>query len=185
MPHQVARFDQESHARCFIPCPRLTFLIHKPDNLVCQICQETRLTFASHRNTTTEWADNTPAILPCGHVFGFRCLERWLQISNTCAICRLAIRYECGHRIPPVAITAGTVLFLPRTIPYGGTIPSKCTQCSITTGNLAPVDLVEGWARARRLYVETGEKEWIDVCIIHLNRIEAALRDRLPGCFSW
>lgn len=118
--------------RCFFPNPKITFLIDQPDNLVCQICQHSRLVFQQkpEPQSMEKFPDSVPAIMPCGHVAGARCLRRWLRGHETCPFCRQELVYgKCGHRAPPRHITAEEMFLIPTTIPEGGAIPELCLRC--------------------------------------------------------
>ena len=50
-----------------------------PDETSCGICME------SYGSTDDS---ESRARLPCGHLMGRRCIERWLETCNTCPLCR-------------------------------------------------------------------------------------------------
>jgi len=118
----------------FIPCPKITFIIYKPRNLLCQICHESRLEPRTDRVRPT---DRTPSILPCGHVAGLRCLSRWFSHlladgkSPCCPFCRVNLEYpECGHPVPERPVTRENIYLLPPTLQDGGVLPKRCWDCS-------------------------------------------------------
>lgn len=52
-----------------------------------------------------------PKILPCGHMLHFSCLKNWMERSQTCPICRVAVFDQNGnvrpikHQEPPTDVT--------------------------------------------------------------------------------
>ena len=56
-----------------------------PDETSCGICME------SYGSTDEP---ESRARLPCGHLMGRRCIERWLETCNTCPMCRQVIVEE-------------------------------------------------------------------------------------------
>ena len=38
--------------------------------------------------------NHSPVVMPCGHEFGFSCLESWLLASNSCPVCRTKVESE-------------------------------------------------------------------------------------------
>ena len=136
--HSVARLQpdlaswfqpnrQYNEDECFFPYPHITFLVDKPNNLVCQICQDSVF---QPRENPDDLADNTFAIMPCGHAYGSSCLDSWLRQQGRCPACKLELVHpECGHRIPPKLLTSTSIQFLPRTLPDKGAIPPQCGRC--------------------------------------------------------
>ncbi|KAG4416849.1 hypothetical protein IFR04_009991 [Cadophora malorum] len=64
----------------------------------CTIC---------HSSFNTPRPDGTiesPSLLPCSHIFGSICIQRWLESSQNqnCPNCRREMRYSgCGHAVIP------------------------------------------------------------------------------------
>ncbi|KAL0933144.1 uncharacterized protein CTRU02_212107 [Colletotrichum truncatum] len=117
---------------CFFPSPKITFLIDKPENLICQVCHQSRFVFDENADTETgaRLSDSVPAIMPCGHIAGARCLSEWLRDHDTCPFCRHELVYNgCGHQIPTRHITKEEIFLIPPTIPEGGDIPNLCIWC--------------------------------------------------------
>ena len=56
-----------------------------PDETSCGTCME------SYGSTDEP---ESRARLPCGHLMGRRCIERWLETSNTCPLCRHVLYEE-------------------------------------------------------------------------------------------
>ena len=98
----------------------------------------------------------TPSLLPCGHVFGAACLQTWLatqpededtprsESSNKCPICRFALHYElCPHPIAPFPLTRTGLLFglCPKTLPAGGSVGARCPQCRQATDTRVTAEL--------------------------------------------
>ncbi|KAI1121126.1 hypothetical protein F5Y10DRAFT_272393 [Nemania abortiva] len=122
---------------------------------ICQICQWRRLTISALAKTFTlsdgqaiepveplnqlvnlyAHGFEQTIILPCGHVFGDRCIRGHFlaQRDLACPACGFRMTYRCGHAIPPAIIPiAGSSSIrdtFPLTIPEGGPIPSQCKQC--------------------------------------------------------
>ncbi|OBR09029.1 hypothetical protein CH63R_07794 [Colletotrichum higginsianum IMI 349063] len=120
--------------RCFFPSPKTMFLIDQPEGLVCQICQHSKLSFQNHADKRTDkLPDSVPAIMPCGHVAGVRCLTTWLRDHQNCPFCRQElIHSKCGHGVAPRHITMEEIFLIPATIPEGGLIPELCPRCYAT-----------------------------------------------------
>ncbi|KAL8901578.1 MAG: hypothetical protein Q9192_000459 [Flavoplaca navasiana] len=62
------------------------------DDNECSICLEPFSTSGQGQRNQTADVGETPVSLPCGHVFGFTCIERYLspfgEARNSCPICR-------------------------------------------------------------------------------------------------
>ncbi|KAL8985405.1 MAG: hypothetical protein Q9205_000897 [Flavoplaca limonia] len=62
------------------------------DDNECSICLESFSTSGQGQRNQTADVGETPVSLPCGHVFGFTCIERYLspfgEARNSCPICR-------------------------------------------------------------------------------------------------
>ncbi|KAK2776818.1 hypothetical protein CKAH01_03310 [Colletotrichum kahawae] len=118
--------------RCFFPSPKVTFLIDKPEGLICQICQYSPLAFQEQTEIESgrRYSDSVPSIMPCGHLAGARCLSKWLREHNNCPFCRCELTYgQCGHRVPARHVTREEIFLIPTTIPDGGHIPDLCAVC--------------------------------------------------------
>ncbi|KAI8628297.1 hypothetical protein F5Y19DRAFT_438881 [Xylariaceae sp. FL1651] len=149
--------DQES----FIPSPKVTFLIDDPQNLVCQVCQQTPLKMA---NTAENPGSTVPALLACGHVFCCSCIDSWLQNHSSCPFCRTTlIHTKCGHNVQPRLIAHDTIHSLPDTVPEGGSIGERCYRCVERDRRQISVrrwnSLAEQFKAARHEaeYLKTGE----------------------------
>ncbi|KAL7627349.1 hypothetical protein AAE478_001541 [Parahypoxylon ruwenzoriense] len=148
----------------FFPTPKITFLIDRPENLTCQICHTTGLEMAP---TADAVEDSTPAILPCGHVACYECLETWLDTNDSCPFCRKDMVYEvCGHIVQPIPIAHDTISTLPRTLPEGGLVYSSCHSCRDKTVRNASAkrlrDLAVKFKRARREARDLGTEAAIE-----------------------
>ncbi|KAK4126215.1 hypothetical protein N657DRAFT_567170 [Parathielavia appendiculata] len=126
---------------CFVPDPRYTFLFDPTprENLICAICTE------SHLSVPWSWAairDSNPSLLPCGHVFGHKCLQIWLRTHDTCPACRFRLKYDlCKHPIPPRRLTRESLLLVPPTIPDGGAVSDQCSWCRTKTDQMVILEL--------------------------------------------
>jgi len=64
----------------------------------CPICQENY-----NHPITSGFTSEEPCKLPCGHIFGTRCISNWYATTNapTCPLCRFPQEYKkCKHLIP-------------------------------------------------------------------------------------
>lgn len=113
----------------FVPCPWITFFIDRP-NIKCSLCLETDLELRSPMEPP---GDHTPALLPCGHVFGYHCLSIWRRQSGnrSCPACRTSFEYPlCQHPVPAKLLDAVSVFTLPPTLAEeAGCIPDECHDC--------------------------------------------------------
>jgi len=128
----AARRNSVDSISSYVPRPQTTFSpISQGPPIICAICRESRLQICERLGKDT---DTTPALLPCGHVFGYKCLKTYLSDLDDnplCPVCRLDLRYpKCGHAIEPRALDQENIRPLPDTIPLGGKIPPHCRDCS-------------------------------------------------------
>ncbi|KAK1834345.1 hypothetical protein QBC39DRAFT_369253 [Podospora conica] len=95
--------------------------------IACEICHKAELSVGLPPETAL---DHIAAILPCGHVFGQKCIKGWLESNTTCPTCRFDLSYPCKrHCVPAVPINVHTILWIPKTIARGGRIQSVCPTC--------------------------------------------------------
>lgn len=77
---------------------------------------ESEIEVDDNENITQSDIDNSkrhkmPKILPCGHMLHFSCLKNWMERSQTCPICRVAVFDQHGnvrpvkHQSPPPSAT--------------------------------------------------------------------------------
>ena len=86
------------------------------------------------RSGDHELNDNTAAILPCGHIARYRCLQEWLRRHKNCPFCGLDLKYKlCDQSIPARPVAKKTIHTIPRTIPEGGRIATQCKECRLET----------------------------------------------------
>lgn len=112
----------------YVPSPKITFLIDNPDNLVCQICTQTRLKIAITAETP---GPDIPSLLPCGHIFCHGCIDAWLVDKKSCPMCRMTLVHKnCQHGVEPRLIAQDTIHTLPLSLPAGGKIGDKCLRCA-------------------------------------------------------
>ncbi|KFH47146.1 putative RING finger protein-like protein [Hapsidospora chrysogenum ATCC 11550] len=131
LPPWLQTQPRQDSAQYFIPCPKITFIIDDPPppKLTCQICRDTSFELRSVP-LGIDVDDATFSLLPCGHVAGSRCLEKWCSAYGACPFCRMELHYPgCRHPVPPRPITDETIHVLPRTLPDGGALPSLCREC--------------------------------------------------------
>ncbi|KAK7956624.1 uncharacterized protein PG986_005846 [Apiospora aurea] len=114
---------------CFVQFPKIAFLVDSEGDggiisepvLECQICLVSRLELRPASSPKIK-SDTRPAILPCGHIFGHRCMAKWLRTHDACPCCRLRLRHPvCRHRVEPRVVDSGSIFHLPRTLSDGGT----------------------------------------------------------------
>ena len=115
----------------YFPCPKIAFLVMDTNDLTCGICLESGMRIRSI-NCDAKYSDHAPAILPCGHVAGLSCLERWLDEHGSCPFCREELLHElCLHSVEPQSLYYETIHGLPKTLPEGGRIADQCEDCSL------------------------------------------------------
>jgi hypothetical protein len=175
-----------SQASSFVPDPKYTFLFtfNREDNaLTCVICADSHLILPWPGEAVK---DNDPSLLPCGHIFGTKCLEIWLQTHDTCPTCRFRLKYElCEHSIPARRLTRENVMFIPRTIPDGGAVGDQCAECRARTGQRVAAELCVHLARryyeCKGRYEERGletDRRVTEEAKAELNKVVEVLR---PG----
>lgn len=87
----------------------------------CSICQED-LDESDSATATQE----TACILPCSHIFGSTCIQKWLSTSphHNCPTCRHSMLYSsCQHPIEPLSLSDYALMTHPECF------PSKCQLC--------------------------------------------------------
>ncbi|ROT40539.1 hypothetical protein SODALDRAFT_330264 [Sodiomyces alkalinus F11] len=166
--HWLKPKDSEMAKSSFVPCPKVTFLIDKPDKIHCQICKCTRLLFQSEeaaQEADGSWGDSVPAMMPCGHVAGAACLDAWFADHDTCPFCRRRLVYrKCGHKVTTRHVTHEGLFLIPMTIPEGGAIPDLCIKCQqkglIQTVNVRYQACCRRFVNARKRFQDSpGEVE--------------------------
>ena len=109
-------------------------------------------------------------ILPCGHLFGERCLKQHYVLTTRprCPLCALDLQHPgCGHRIRPSITPAhgnrvGQVYLdpVPATRGEGGQLPQRCLRCSRD-------HLIAEMARLRRAAAELrDDRRWAPTAIM-------------------
>ncbi|KAK1759348.1 hypothetical protein QBC47DRAFT_398159 [Echria macrotheca] len=135
---------QGEAASNFIPCPYKAVLMEPEKELVCIICQTTKLKFDGDDCK----GDAIPALLPCGHVFGSECLDEWLQAHNNCPSCRLELKYKwCKHRVFPARLTRSNLFEVPLTMVWDECVLTACRICTGAGG---------GWKLWEKMLELTG-----------------------------
>lgn len=155
LPDWLQPFQKYDVDESFVPCPKITFLVDKPRPMLCQICRDSHFKL---RCGTKPLADETFAILPCGHVAGSLCLTEWCEQHHECPFCRFKLKYpSCCHNIEPRMLTTTGIHLIPRTLPDNGEIPPKCDDCfkrdllKAAHGNLS-VSVKDFETKRRRAY---------------------------------
>ncbi|KAK8868882.1 hypothetical protein PGQ11_007460 [Apiospora arundinis] len=149
---------------CFVRCPKITFLVDPEGGndspggraLECQICRVSTLPLILRPASSPKIkSDTRPAILPCGHVFGHRCLAKWLRSHDACPCCRLKLRHRgCSHRVEPRVVDSSSIFHLPRTLPDGGVVGDLCHKCREQRQEEAETDR---FLRLRKAYKEARD----------------------------
>ncbi|KAG6366549.1 hypothetical protein INS49_000727 [Diaporthe citri] len=118
----------------FVPCPKISLSVDAKKLGQCGICQESQLLLRSEKRGLD---DSTLAILPCGHVAGYKCLRNWFSLNESpaCPFCRTPLRYQlCNHTSRLIRpLTRENLLSTPDTLPVGGVVPPQCVECSVAT----------------------------------------------------
>ncbi|KAI0972784.1 hypothetical protein F4678DRAFT_478631 [Xylaria arbuscula] len=114
-------------------------------DLTCMICCENKLQVphrvmpASSGSDDADGKTESISVLPCGHFFGTKCLQKWLVVAERqdengvahCPVCRFSMIYQCGHILfpqrydPDYRRRARVAL----TIPEDGLVPEMCRSC--------------------------------------------------------
>ncbi|KAI1172688.1 hypothetical protein F4777DRAFT_491808 [Nemania sp. FL0916] len=144
--------EKKQHHECFVPSPKVTFLLDDPRNLMCQICQLQTLKMGI---TAEDPRSNSTAILPCGHIYCYSCINSWLTMHSSCPFCRTeTTRKACVHRVQPRVIAQDTIHTLPATLAEGGKIADLCIQCADKDRRKVSLqrwlDSAENFRKARR-----------------------------------
>ncbi|KAK5624937.1 hypothetical protein RRF57_000653 [Xylaria bambusicola] len=118
---------KSANSESFVPSPKITFLIDKPSNLICQICQQTPLKLAI---TADGPGPSMAAILPCGHVACHGCFKMWFANHDSCPFCRATmVHIGCGHQVKPRLLAQDTIHSIPATLSKSGKIGTACFTC--------------------------------------------------------
>lgn len=143
----------------FFPNPKITFLVDKP-TLNCQICQETPLEIGA---TDCRFSNDSLVILPCGHVACDGCMSTWVKEHKSCPFCRQNLkRSACKHHVMPLLIAHDTIHTLPKTLPQGGAISSRCKKCNEQASREKIIRdyevTIKRYKDARRHYEKSGSE---------------------------
>lgn len=86
--------------------PTMTHEELKETDNICIVCMDELLpeSETQHRHNNID-AKYKPKRLPCGHVLHLYCLKNWMERSQTCPICRLAVFDETGNVVQSNAST--------------------------------------------------------------------------------
>ncbi|KAI1171201.1 hypothetical protein F4777DRAFT_583136 [Nemania sp. FL0916] len=99
----------------------------------CQICTK-KLAVTKRPDSKHE----TFTMLPCGHVFGYKCVKHWLEQADrpNCPQCRTKMVYACGCQVRPTEMRGGPSFnphskLPPVLLDAGGDLP-RCPRCMET-----------------------------------------------------
>ncbi|KAI0396408.1 hypothetical protein F5Y17DRAFT_456139 [Xylariaceae sp. FL0594] len=139
----------------FVPSPKITFLIDRPHNLICQICHAVRLEMAK---TEADERSCAPSLFPCGHICCSGCADKWLAQNDSCPFCRMSMRYElCTHRVEPCLIARDTIHTVPETLVNGGVIEARRKADHLGTD-----EAIDEMKKAQKAFERLPEDEfWI------------------------
>ena len=125
----------------------------KPENISqrCMICN------SPFNLTRSDGLIEKESILPCSHVFGHICIQRWLETDSThqdCPICRRPMLYRtCGHVIKSCEVDKA-----PSGLPEED-MPDKCARCRIGDSTSTEVEgPAEEELREGRKMIEARER---------------------------
>ena len=129
----------------FAPIPWVTFLVDKA-KVECGICFSSTLFLSPPEAPKT---DHVPAILPCGHIYGYECLmTMWMMDGGKlkCPECRSTFKHElCEHSCAPRPLDTVNIFTLPPTLKEkGGRLQDQCRWCRIETGKRLFNEQIEG-----------------------------------------
>ncbi|KAI1127151.1 hypothetical protein F5Y10DRAFT_243277 [Nemania abortiva] len=152
---------RQANTEIFVPSPKVTFLIDQPEDLVCQICQQTRLKLAI---TAENPGPDITVILPCGHIGCHECINLWFGDHDACPFCRTDLVHRgCRHLAKARFIAQDTIHSLPETLPAGGKIGNTCFRCAEKQSRELSIrrmaDLAEKFKAARREAERFGTAE--------------------------
>jgi len=80
----------------------------------------------------------TASLLPCSHIFGHICIQRWLETSsnNDCPVCRRSMLYRtCKHTIKACEVGKA-----PNAVAVND-MPEKCAKCRLEDGGVGMNEL--------------------------------------------
>jgi hypothetical protein len=168
----------------------ITFLVDEVNHMVCQICDDSKICLDEKSSSIV---DTQPAALPCGHVFGHRCLRKWMRVRDVCPTCRMRLRHSgCEHKIEPRVLDFESILSVPKTMPEGGRVGEYCRGCQLERQEEAEFtsfhQLKKEFRDARELLARTGTEEARQSMIVAKKRLEEFLPEaresRLDGVFA-
>ena len=179
----------------FFPLPIVTFMVDVPDDISCRICRVSVLSVNPNDPSVT---DETPAIMPCGHVAGAECLAALMESMDpgtwNCPFCRTPlIHLGCGHRVREKVLTWHTLVNLPKTVPMGGVVPQFCQECrareSTMGWSIVIADTRREVTRARDIYFNVEQSEANSRLLMRkVRELEAMVRyagESISGLKSW
>ncbi|KAF4342327.1 hypothetical protein FBEOM_3734 [Fusarium beomiforme] len=188
--------------------PRLRdSLIEDPDlfnriHLECGICFDDmsifphQHTFDLEADTQNESLSHRARILPCGHMFGSKCIYTMIdeavkdmipgyQGAIYCPVCRVNFSWHenCRHEHTgmPMPTTMAGVYAMPPTFSEGGVLADKCGNCQTTDiamaiSHLAPV-LLSPLGRTDREALITYATTFYDSWAVHTSADDYVYKD--------
>jgi len=107
----------------------------------CAVCnKDLAVTKRADRHNDNDNDNCEPfTILPCGHAFGYDCIEHWMSTNEenaSCPSCRKPLTFACGHQIQPHELEFGRVRNMKEEIEcciVQGALPA-CPDCERGAG---------------------------------------------------
>ncbi|KAJ4268932.1 hypothetical protein NW762_003003 [Fusarium torreyae] len=112
----------------------------RPIHLTCSICRELMTTSRSEPDHLKPKRPHAAWIMPCGHMFGWICITKWLKQANDpdvnyhkCPICKTMLHHHpvCGHKsigqLIPDEVTKYS--HIPPLLSAGGLVSPECSGC--------------------------------------------------------
>lgn len=181
----TARSDRRgvpTNKECFVPSPMITFLIDEPDDLVCQVCQQTPLKLAI---TAESPNPGLTSILPCGHIFCHGCIDHWLASHDSCPFCRTVLTHaDCKHQVQPRFIAQDTIHTLPPTLANGGAIGDLCFKCAAKDRREISLERWADSAKKFKAARQEAEELGTDEAIENMRKAQKAF-ERIPEDDLW
>ncbi|KAI1758532.1 hypothetical protein GGR53DRAFT_516798 [Hypoxylon sp. FL1150] len=124
-------------------------------------------------------------ILPCGHVACDGCMWSWVKEHKACPFCRLDLRRSgCDHHVKPSLVAHDRIHKLPKTLPQGGVISSRCMDCTKQASRDRADRDYEATVRRLRQARQHYEASGTEAAFGELKRLEASFENSSVDTFS-